>query len=260
MTGFLYVLGTFLRANLRQGGTLFVWALTVALALASSASLLFLPLDGASAAVASQYLFVLTLDPLLSEREVNQLAWEIASWPEAKRVNFRFAGEEDPEPLEERALVVEATPEGREALAARLAKLTGIQKVTALERKAVRPGLPSLARVGSLAGLILSLGLALFLGYRAMGRAEILWEEEKQILKLSGLGSVYLRGPFWALGAFVGFLGAAAFVLVLWLGLRFVPQDPRWADVLKNRHWLTGVSIPLGTALGFLSALLRPHS
>ncbi|MEN3010062.1 MAG: hypothetical protein ABDI20_03635 [Candidatus Bipolaricaulaceae bacterium] len=260
MRGLGYVLLDFLRANLRQAGRLGSWALAVALALASATALLFLPLDAGGEPAAGQPLLVLTLDPLLSEAEVNRLAWQIGGWPEALRVNFRFAGETDPEPLGERALVVEVRPGGQEALLARLAKLGGIRKIAALERRAAPAPFPSAARLGALAALVLGLGLSLTLGYRAVRRATALWREEREILRLAGLGPLHLQGPFWALGVLVGLLGAALFLLALRLGLRFFPQDPGWRALARQTPLLTGVSFPMGALLGLLGSLLRPHS
>lgn len=260
MRGFLYVLLDFLGANLRQAGTLLAWGLAIALVLASATALFFLPPSGEGSATTSQHLLILTLDPLLSEAEINRLAWQIAGWPETGRVNFRFAGESDPEPLVERALVVEARPGGREALLARVAKLSGIRKVTALERRAEPPGLPSRWRIAALVALGLGLGMALFLGQRAMRRALALWRKEREILRLSGLGAAYWQGPFLALGFLVGLVGAGLFLLGLRLALRYAPPEASLRDLVQAGPWLKALGFPAGAFLGLLGSLLRPHS
>ncbi len=259
MMGFLYVLGDFLRTSLRQAGYLVGWAAAVGAVLASATVLVLVPL-GASPTVASQHLVVLTLDPLLSEAEINRLAWQIAGWPEAVRVNFRFAGETDPEPLAERALVVEAKPEGRELLLSRLAKLAGVRKVTTLERRAEQPLLPSGTRLIALAALAVGLALALFLGQHGTRRALALWEKPREILRISGLSPLYWQGPPIALGLAVGMVGAGLFLLAWHVGLRLAPQESGWREVLRGAPWLPGVSVPAGGLLGCLGSLLRVHS
>lgn len=260
MRGFPYVLLQFILVNLRQALNLVGWALALTLVLASASVLLFLPLNNGRMTAASQHLFVLMLDPLLSEGEINRLAWQIAGWPETLRVNFRFAGETDPEPLAERALVVEARPEGREALLTKLTKLVGVRKVTALERRAEGGGLPSRARLAALAALALGLGATLFLGQRATKRALSLWRKEREILRLAGLGPLYWQGPLLFLGLLAGLAGAGLFALALHLGLRFLPPEARWGEVVHSVPWLTGVSFPIGALLGFLASLTRAHS
>lgn len=260
MSGLLYVFWDFLRANLRQTGQLVGWAAAVAVALGSASALFFLPLNGGSVIAASQHFVVLTLDPLLSEAEINRLAWQIAGWPETLRVNFRFPGETDPEPLAERALVVEVKPADRELVLSRLAKLPGIRKVTTLERRAEQPGLPSRARLLALAALALGLAASLFLGQRATQRALSLWQKQREILRLSGLSPLHWQGPPLFLGLVVGLAGAALFVLALHLGLRLAPLGSTWCELIHEVPWLTGVSFPAGGLLGFLGSLLRVHS
>jgi hypothetical protein len=67
MRAFLFLSADFLRANLRQALTIFVWILSVGLVLSSATALWALPLYPAAKETQPHRLFFLTLSPLLSE-------------------------------------------------------------------------------------------------------------------------------------------------------------------------------------------------
>ena len=261
MRAFLFLSADFLRANLRQALTILVWILSVGLVLSSATALWALPLYPAAKETQPHRLFFLTLSPLLSEAEITKLGWTIWSWPEIARVSFRFPGENDPEPFQERTLVVELAPTAaREEVAQKLGKLPGVTKVTAYERVLTPPPVPSLARIAAIAAFVLSLGFCLFFGVRAAAKSQKLWREESALLRDSGLPPLYWRGPVFFLAGWVGLLGAGIHLCALWLGMRFIPPDSLWRQISALAPWATGLGIPGGVLLGLLAALLSPHS
>ncbi len=261
MKAFLFVTADFLRANLRQIWAIFLWALSLALVLLSLTALWGLPPYQPAGPAVSQRLFLLTLSPLLSEAEINRLAWEVWSWPEVAKVSFRFPGENEPEPVSERTLVVELRPESdQEKAGAKLQKLSGITKVAVVERAVVPPQVPSSARIGTIAALIFSLGLCFFLGARVMREAKRRWERERKLLRDGGAPPLIWRGPEFFLAGLAGFLGAGVHMAALWVGMRFIPPNSAWLELLRLGPKATALSVPAGLLLGLLAVILSPHS
>jgi hypothetical protein len=260
MRAFLFVVGDFLRVCFREAGMFGLWAASVALALLSAVALFGLPPYEAGPAT-SQRLILLTLSPLLSEAEITRLAWTIWAWPEVLQVSFRFPGETEPEPMGERTLVVEVPPQAdREAIGAKLGKLAGVTKVTVLERTVVPPRVPSVARIGAVAALSVSLAGSLFLGVRTLRRSQKRWEREQRLLRDSGAGPLFWWGPIFVGAGLCGLLGAGLHVLALRLGVRFIPAEGIWTQLLSLEPWTVGLGIPAGLVLGLLAAFLVPHS
>ncbi len=261
MRAFLFASGAFLRANLRGIGGFFLWALSVTLVLLSTTALWGLPPHQPSGPASSQRLFLLRLSPLLSEQDINRLAWEIWAWPEVSHVSFRFPGESEPEPIQERSLVVEPKPESDpDGLGARLRKLLGVTNVAVLERTVVPARVPSVARIGAIVGLLVGLGLVLLLGIRVLGRARARWEKERQLLRQSGASPLLWRGPEVLLAVGAGLCGAGLHLATLTLGMRFIPADTAWAQLLPLIPWAAGAGFPVGALLALLPVFLSPHS
>lgn len=261
MKAFLFVVADFLRANLRQIGIILLWALSVALVLLSLAALWGLPPYQPAGPAVSQRFFLLTLSPLLSEAEINRLAWDIWGWPEVAKVSFRFPGENDPEPVSERTLVVELQPgSDQEGVGAKLQKLPGVTKVAVVERAVIPPQVPSSARVGTIVALILSVGLCFLLGVRVIGEARRRWARERKLLRDGGAPPFIWRGPEFFLAGLAGLLGAGVHMAALSVGMRFVPPDSAWVELVQLGPKALALSVPAGLFLGLLAAILRPHS
>ena len=261
MRAFFFLSADFLRANLRQALAVLVWILSVGLALSSGTALWALPLYQPVKETQPHRLFFLALSPLLSETEITKLGWTIWAWPEITSVSFRFPGENDPEPFQERTLVVELAPTAnREEVAQKLGKLPGVTKVTAYERVLTPPQVPSIARIAAIAAFVLSLGFCLFWGVRTAAKSQNLWREESALLRDSGLSPLHWRGPVFFFAGWVGLLGAGIYLCALWLGMRFIPPGSVWTQIYTLAPWATGLGIPAGVVLGELAALLSPHS
>lgn len=261
MKAFFFASMDFLWANRRRIGLAFLWAVSITFVLLSLTALWTIPTQDEPAPPASQRFFLLTLSPLLSEAEINELAWEIWSWPEVQRVAFRFPGESEPEPVSERTLVVEIQKgTDSEGTGAKLQGFPEVTKVTVVERTFVPAPAPSAARIGAVAALILSLGLALFLGVVVTTRTQKGWARELRLLRESGAPWWVWRGPRFLLGGLVGILGAGLHVAALYVGMQFIPPDSGWAELLRTLPKVLAVSPPVGLLLGLLGTLLSPHS
>lgn len=261
MKSFLFVTADFLQANLRQLWAIFLWALSVGLVLLSLTALWALPPYQQAGAPSSQRFFLLTLSPLLSEAEINRLAWDIWSWPEVAKVSFRFPGENDPEPVSERTLVVELRPgNDQEKTGAKLQKLSGITKVAVIERTTIPPQVPSSARIGAIASLVLSLGLCFVLGTQVIREGRRRWEKERKLLRESGVPPAIWRGPELLLAGLAGLLGAGLHIAALVLGAKFIPPHGIWTELLRLIPKAAGLGVPVGIVLGVLSAIFSPHS
>ena len=57
-----------------------------------------------------------------------------------------------------------------------------------------------------------------------------------------------------------GLLAAGLHVLALRLGVRFIPAEGIWTQLLSLEPWTVGLGIPAGLVLGLLAAFLVPHS
>lgn len=261
MRAFLYAACDFLRANLRLMGGVFLWSLTICLALLSATALWRLPAYQAAGPASSQRFFLLTLSPLLSEADITKLAWSIWAWPDVVHVAFRFPGETDPEPIQDRTLVVEVQPgKDREETAAWLGKLPGVTKIAVVERTTVPPQVPSYARIGAIAGLVVALGLALFWGARVLSRAQSRWKREQDLLRRSGASWLVWRAPPFFLAGLVGLAGGGFHLAALWAGMRFLPSGNTWSQLFSLTPWAMALSILAGIVLGLLAGLLSPHS
>ncbi|MGB9756950.1 MAG: hypothetical protein ACPLRP_03185 [Candidatus Bipolaricaulaceae bacterium] len=260
MSSFFFTAADFLRANLRGLGGLFLWSLSVGLVLLSLLVTLGLPPSQPAGPAESHRFFLLTLSPLLSEKEINRLAWEVWAWPGVARVSFRFPGEDDPEPIKERTILVEAEPGSAEGMAAKLQKLPGVTKVTEIERTVVPGRVPSSARIGAILALIVSSGLSLFLGAREMGQASLRWSREEKLLRESGAPRIVWQGPKFVFAGLAGLLGVGFYMAALLVGTRFVQPDSVWAALMKLDPKAIALGVPVGLLLGFLAALLGLHS
>ncbi len=261
MKAFLFAAGDFLRASLPEFGGVLLWILSLALVLLSATALWGLPLQPPAGPVSFHRLFLLNLSPLLSEQDINELTWQIWAWPEVKSVSFRFPGENDPEPVQERGLVVEASPEtdGHELLA-KLGKLVGVVNVTVWERTVVPPRIPSAARIGAVAALLVGLALSLFLAPRVLRRVQSRWKREQELLRRSGASPLVWRGPVILLAVLAGLLGAGLHLVALAVGVRFVPTGTPWTELLSLAVWAMGLGFPVGVFLALLGVLISPHS
>ncbi|MCS7239904.1 MAG: hypothetical protein NZ651_01460 [Candidatus Bipolaricaulota bacterium] len=261
MRAFLYVVGDFLRANLRLVWAVLIWGLGICLVLLSATALWRLPPYQATGPASSQRFFLLTLSPLLSEADITKLAWSIWAWSDVVHVAFRFPGESDPEPIRDRTLVVEVPPgSDREETAARLGKLPGVTKIAVVERTTVPPQVPSSARIGAVVALVVTLGLALFWGARVINWAQKRWKKERDLLRGSGAPWFVWRGPTFFLAGLTGIFGAGIHLGALWAGGRFIPAHSTWSQLVSLTPWTIALSILAGLILGLLSTLLSPHS
>lgn len=261
MRAFVFASGDFLRANLRGIGGILLWVLGLTLTLLSLTALWGLPPHQPAGPASSQRLFLLHLNPLLPEQDINRLAWQIWAWPEVWSVSFRFPGEGKPESVHDRALVVEPRPGGDlEGLATRFEKIPGVTNVAVLERTVLPAQVPSAARIGAIAGLLVGLSLSLFLGIRVLGQARRRWQKERTLLRHSGVSPLIWRGPevFLALGA--GLLSAGLHLAALTLGTQFIPADTAWSQLLPVVPWAMGLGFPVGGFLALLAVVLSPHS
>lgn len=260
MRSFFFTTADFLRANLRGLGGLLLWSLSVGLVLLSLLFTLGLPPSQPAGPAESHRFFLLTLSPLLSEKEINRLAWEVWTWPGVARVSFRFPGEDDPEPIKERTILVEAEPGSAEGMAAKLQKLPGIIKVAEIERTVIPARVPSSARLGAILALIVSSGLSLFLGAREMGKAGLRWFREEKLLRESGASHIVWQGPKFILAGLAGLLGVGFYIAALLVGTRFVQPNSVWAELIKFDWKAMALGVPVGLVMGFLAALLGLHS
>lgn len=263
MRSFLFLTRDYLRANARQAGFLLAWVLSIVLVLTSGTALVVLPPDGGGTTQITERFLLLSLDPLVSEAEVARMGWEVGGWPGVLGVTFRFPGEQEPVPIESRTLVVEIQPGGAgDGVAARLAGMPGIRAITPMERSVTRLGMPSGARIGALVALILSLALALWLGFRISSRGRRLWSAEWAVLRQSGLSPLYLRGPSLVLAFLVGIVAAGIYVGLL-LGLQSLGSEilihhvPELLDLIPLA---LGVAFPVAVVISLLGGFLSPHS
>lgn len=260
MRPLFFTTAEFLRANFRGFGGLLLWALSMSLVLLSLIVALALPPSQPAGLSEAHRFFLLTLSPLLSEREINGLAWEIWGWPGVAKVSFRFPGETDPEPVQERTILVEVEPQSAEGMAAKLQKLPGITKVTEIARTVVPGRAPSSARIGAILALIISSGLSLFLGARVMGKASLRWSREEKLLRESGAPRIVWQGPKLVFAGVASLLGIGFYIAALWAGAKLVHPDSVWAGLINPNLKAIALGAPVGLVLGFLAALLGLHS
>lgn len=261
MRAFIFASGDFLRANLRGIGGILLWVLGLTLTLLSLTALWGFPPHQPAGPASSQRLFLLQLNPLLSEQDINRLAWQIWAWPEVWSVSFRFPGESEPEPVGERTLVVEPRPGGNlEGLATHFEKIPGVTNVAVLERTVLPAQVPSVARIGAIAGLLGGLSLSLLLGIRVLGQARRRWQKERDLLRHSGASPLIWRGPEVFLALVAGLLSAGLHLAALILGTKFIPADTAWAQLLPMVPWAIGIGFPVGGVLALLAVVLSPHS
>jgi hypothetical protein len=260
MKPFLFVTADFLRANLREFGGIILWSLSIGLVLLSLTVSWGLPPSKPAGPLESRRFFLLTLSPLLSEDEINRLAWEIWSWPGVAKVSFRFPGENDPEPIQERSILVEVQPQISEGMVAKFQKLPGVSKVTEIERTVVPPKVPSFARIAAILALVVGSVLSLFLGARVMGRASARWAREQKLLRESGAPRALWQGPKFFLAGLASLIGVGFYIVALWAGTKFLKPQSIWASFMRFDPKTIGLGLFLGLLLGFLAALLSPHS
>lgn len=248
-----------------------VWSLVVALALGAGTALLLLPGGGKAGVPTTEALLVAALAPSLSEDDINALAWDIWARPEVDRVNFRFPGEVDPVPVEDRTLVIKlAGPGERATVEDVLRAASGITAIRYLERTIKPPPrLPALARVLALVGLALALAAALLLGKLSMERLAGAWGDALAVLRASGVSETQLRVPFASVGGLVGLFGGLIYCAALWTALSLVGDSPQVRELLPELGEIgpiaTALGLAVGALLGALGGLLgfpsgKPHS
>ena len=266
----LFLGGEVLKAARRAAGGLLLWALALALVLAAGTALLLLPAGGKASGPVTEAVLLAGLSLDLSEAAINQLAWRIWAQPEVVQVNFRFPGEDEPVPVESRALVVKLSgPAARRAVEEELDSTPGITEVSYFERTIKPPPrLPLLARILALVGLVLATALALALGRYSVGRLARAWGNALELLRASGFPEVTLRVPFLLVGALVGLLGGAIYVALVWGALSWAADSLAVRELVPELPTCgplaTGLGLAVGLLLGTIGGLLgypqRPHS
>ncbi len=256
--GALFLVGEGLKAAGKALPRLLLWALALAVTLMAGTALLVLPAGGRPGAPTSEALLVATLSPELSEREINELAWELWTLPEVVQVSFRFPGETDPLPVEARALVLLlAQPAQRGAVQEALLEKAGITGVQYLERTLKPPPrLPALARVLALVGLVLALGLTLVLGRESLLAVASRWGKALRLLAAAGVAEFTLRIPFLVVGALVGLVGGAVYVGVLWGAISWAGRYPQVREMVPGLFHCLPLAIGLGLSIGILLGMV----
>ncbi|GEM_PF-691646 len=261
MRAFLFLAGELFRAVGRRWWTVALWALSVALALAAGTALLLLPSGGVGGRPYVEAILLVQLHPHLSPRQIDELAWEIWQAPGVLGVGFRFPGESEPSfgserelQLEDRTLVVElSAPEARAQVQELLTLREGVVGVSYRERTVKPPpGLPSLARILALVGLVLALGGSLALARWATLRVVRLWREPLALLRSTGISEGCLRRLFMLPGALAGLAGGAIYVALLWGAVSWGSGQPQVLELVPALP----DSAPWGTALGLVIGLL----
>jgi hypothetical protein len=176
------------------------------------------------------------------------------------KVSFRFPGENDPEPIQERSILVEVQPQISEGMVAKFQKLPGVSKVTEIERTVVPPKVPSFARIAAILALVVGSVLSLFLGARVMGRANARWAKEQKLLRESGAPKALWQGPKFFLAGLASLIGVGFYIAALWAGTKFLKPQSIWASFMRFDPKTIGLGLFLGLLLGFLAVLLSPHS
>lgn len=267
----LFLVGEGLKAARKAFPRLLAWALALALTLLAGTALLVLPPGGRPGAPTTEALLLATLSPQLSEREINELAWELWALPEVVQVSFRFPGEADPLPVEERALVLLLSqPAQRGVVQEALMERPGITGVRYLERTLKPPPrLPALARVLALVGVVLALGLTLVLGRESVLAVAKGWGKALRLLLTAGVAESTLRIPFLVVGAVVGLVGGAVYVGILWGAISWASHYPQVREVVpvlfQRGSLATGLGLAVGILLGVVGGLVgfpgrRAHS
>lgn len=256
--GVPFLVGEGLKAARKALPRLLLWALALAVTLMAGTALLMLPAGGRPGAPTSEALLVATLSPELSEREINELAWELWALPGVAQVSFRFPGETDPLPVGGRALaLLLAHPAQRGAVQEVLLEMAEITGVQYLERTLKPPPrLPALARVLALVGLVLTLGLTLVLGRQSVLAVASRWGKALRLLAAAGVADSALRLPFLVVGALVGLVGGAVYVAVLWGAISWAGHYPQVREVVPGLFHCLPLATGLGLALGILLGVL----
>lgn len=259
--GLLFLVGDALRRSLARPAALVLWVLAVAAVLVCGTALFLIPpAPGASGASIEAYLLA-QLAPAPSEAAIARLASEIWTWPGVDGVTFRFPGESDPVPIGQRTLVVRLlSPDGRAAVETRLRAMTEVTGVQYHERPAGRPRVPPASRVVALLALVAMLGLALWLGQRAVTGATRAWGKELALLRSCGASPALQRTPFFALGAAAGLAGGGVFIAACWALWSWGRAVPYLRDVVPSFPYVwTGLvvgGLAIGVGLGLVASLI----
>ncbi|MGB2983934.1 MAG: hypothetical protein WBC63_08770 [Candidatus Bipolaricaulia bacterium] len=200
------------------------------------------------------------LSPRLSAEAVNDLYLEIRDRPDVASISFRFAQEVSPGSSGGRFFVRTASADATQGVLSAVELMSGITLAEA-GTAAPSPGgfsLPSTARIGLLAALVLSVALSLVL---ARGGFRVLlgtFHGEIRVMRLAGAPERTIVPPVVALGILMGLLAGLLLVVGIYLAQYALGEGSHAVSELANSGRVLSVSFTgliLGLLLGSLIGL-----